>query len=209
MKLKRVVISAAVFPLTLAIGLAFFAATSVSAEHSETQEPLEESTLPAVSPVQIVPVIPIPAFTPLVDATAESDEPKATAVEEVNWQGVYGFDKDSLPKAFRGLGYLEIQLSDYDKIDENGEPGAPIPPRGYLHVNREFKFTRIALAGRQISFQTRIIEGVSYRFTGKYLALDYCETDGPTPDISGELIKIVNGKWAASTKVELYAECGC
>ncbi|MGD9563601.1 MAG: hypothetical protein AB7F88_01820 [Pyrinomonadaceae bacterium] len=213
MNLKRILLSTPMFFAALAAGLA--GAASLMALAGTAGEPKPEklaavttaqSPLPILSPAAVATPLPLADGDP---ANSNGEDVRSEPME-IDWGGYYNFgDAESLPKAFRDLRYVEIELYDLEKMDDVGNPGAPIPPKGYLRAEREFKFKRIAIAGKQIAFQTETIKGVSYRFTGKQLALDYCETDGDTPDVAGELIKIVNGKWAASIKAELYEECGC
>lgn len=205
MSVNRVLVGVPVFFFSLTVGIAVFSVAAAVASYLRTEQipdvKAQASALPSSS-----------AQAQLADPSKdESDAEEATKdqVPEYEWSGVYAFDTESLPKAFRGLGYMEVNLYDFEKIGEDGEYGVRIPPKGYLLAETEFKFKRIAVAGKHISFQTETVNGVSYRFTGEYLALDYCETGGATPDVSGELIKIVNGRWAAAMKAKLYEECGC
>ncbi|MCC6328482.1 MAG: hypothetical protein IT174_08195 [Acidobacteria bacterium] len=213
MSANRVLVAAPVFFFSLTVGIAVFSVAADVASYLGTDQipdaKVQALSLPtsSVQPPDLGPLDP-----QLADRSKdESDAEEATKdqVPEYEWSGVYAFDTESLPKAFRGLGYMEVNLYDVEKIGEDGEPGVRIPPKGYLLAETEFKFKRIAVAGKHISFQTETVNGVSYRFTGEYLALDYCETGGATPDVSGELIKIVNGRWAAAMKAKLYEECGC
>lgn len=210
MSLKRILLSAPTFFFTFAAGVVTAAAATAlaaflwpaPAKAAKAVEPHSE-TIPVASP----------ASTPLPVMDVDAD-PKYTPAQEVSeeavWYGAFDFDTESLPKAFRDLTYIDIVRYDFEKNDKDGKQGVLIPPKGYLKAGKEFRFKRIGIAGKEIAFQTETVNGVSYRFIGRYLALDYCETEGPTPDISGELIKIVDGKWAASTNAKLYEQgCGC
>lgn len=210
MSVKRVLLNAPIFVFTLATGVALFTGTSAVAAYWSTSQKMDQTAEPVATTVQ--PIVYEPVVRDMTIATVEpsiEEEPVKNPTREIYIDGTYSFFSEELPKPFRELGYIEITTLDYEKTDANGEPGVPIPPKGLLYAGREFKFSRIGVNGKLIAFQTKTVNGVSYKFTGEYLALDYCETDGPTPDITGELIKIVNGKWAASMKAKLYAECGC
>lgn len=213
MSVNRVLVAAPVFFLSLTVGIAVFSVAATVASYLRTEQMPDAKVQALVLPTSSAQP---PDLGPLESQTADpvldeidAEEARKDQVPEYEWSGVYVFDTESMPKAFRGLGYMELNLYDFEKTGEDGEPGVPIPPKGYLFAGAEFKFKRIAVAGKQISFQTETVNGVSYRFTGEYLALDYCETGGATPDVSGELIKIVNGRWAAAMKAKLYEECGC
>jgi hypothetical protein len=71
------------------------------------------------------------------------------------------------------------------------------------------KFTRIAVGGREMAFHTETVNGVSYKFTGRFVTATYCATDGDKPDLIGRLIKIKENKWAAEMEAEFYLTCGC
>jgi len=213
MSLNRVLVAVPAFFFSLTVGIAVFSVAAAVASYLRTEQipdvkqqasALPFSSAPAPDPVPLDPQLADPSIDEIDAEEATKDQ-----VPEYEWSGVYAFDTESLPKAFRGLGHMEVSLYDFEKIGENGEPGVRIPPKGYLLAETEFKFKRIAVGGKHISFQTETVNGISYRFTGEYLALDYCETGGATPDVSGELIKIVNGRWAAAMKAKLYEECGC
>jgi hypothetical protein len=216
MSFKRILVFAPVFLLTYSAGFGFFAGTTAVAAYLRTAKEPVLITQAAVQPVLPSSPVQVAVADPPISQRADAETADTAAhetaerePEQIEWHGVYGFDSESLPKTFGDLSHVEIALYDFEKTDEDGNSGLPIPPKGFLQAGKEFRFKRIALAGKQIAFQTETLNGVSYRFTGKYLALDYCETDGSTPDVSGELIKIVNGKWAAAIKAVMYQECGC
>jgi hypothetical protein len=136
---------------------------------------------------------------------AEQAEPEQTFVPE----GWFYADEEEMPEAFRDIDHIEIMLFDYEKVDADGNHGVGIPPKGSLQAKKVFRFSRIAIFDRKITFQTNTVGGVSYRFTGEFWSGDSCELNGPTPDLTGELIKIKDGKWAAAMKANLYQGCGC
>lgn len=153
---------------------------------------------------------PLPVKTYVTEIPDKENTESAEAPEqEFDAAGGFYLGKESLPKAFRDIDHLEIITHDYEKIKEDGSPGVPIPPKGWIQTKTAFNFSRIAISGREIAFQTETVNGVSYRFTGQYPKWEYCETDGQTFALAGQLIMIKNGKWAAEIKANFIEECGC
>ena len=124
--------------------------------------------------------------------------------------GMYDLAMAKVPKAFKDFQMLEIETHKYS--EENGEYTAePINPIGYLQADKEFKFRSITLSDREITFETREINGVSYKFVGhfpKNPEFEYCESCEYPPDLKGKLTKFQNGKVVGETNAEFYAG-GC
>ncbi len=137
------------------------------------------------------PVLPV-AATP-----EKAREPNKDDEYDFSPHGYFYLDVEKIPKAFEDIDHLEVTTIDYDKTNADGTDGVPIPPKGLLKTTKEFKFTRIAIYDRQIEFQTETIGGVSYRFSGRYSTPEDYERDSSLSDLTGRLIKIKNGKWAA------------
>ena len=89
-----------------------------------------------------------------------------------------------------------------------------MPPKGSVETAKELDFTRIAINGRMIAFETETKNGVSYEFTGEFMGEDKEEfkvedevEDGETytyyADLKGTLIKKRNGKKVAESDVKL------
>lgn len=114
-----------------------------------------------------------------------------------------------LPKGFKDFDTLSIVTRDYETEPEDVD-GIPIPPKGYVITSKEFKFTRINIAGKQISFETQTKKGISYQFAGKFID-ERKATDEETdyPELVGRLIKMRDGKKIAQSKVSFGIMCGC
>jgi len=87
--------------------------------------------------------------------------------------------------------------------------GIPIPPKGYVFTSKEFKFTRINIAGKQISFETQMKKGISYQFAGKFADEPKATDEKDYPELIGRLIKMRDGKKIAKSKVSFGIMCGC
>ena len=64
---------------------------------------------------------------------------------------------------------------DYDKYR--------IPPTGHVETDKELNFTRIAINGRKIAFETETKNGISFEFTGEVIdgeEVKYKAEDGET-----------------------------
>lgn len=126
--------------------------------------------------------------------------------------GDYALDTATLPKAFADLEYLTLEVSEY--YEQDGEYlSRPIVPRGSVHGKKAFKFSRIAIGGRELTFQTRTVGGISYRFVGRFPVPEEAGGDEEeveeSPSLVGKLIKIRNGKWEAAMEAKFYLYHGC
>jgi hypothetical protein len=140
-----------------------------------------------------------------VSETETVEEPEFDA------SGEYYAEEGKLPKGFRDFEYLEITARDYTAQSDEFVYGVPIPPKGSIHTKKNYKFTRISIGAKQIAFETEKIDGVSYRFTGKFPENELCEYngEGQLPNLKGRLVKIKDGKKIAETDAEFYISCGC
>ncbi len=200
MKITRSILAAAAFLFTFLVGTGSYAAVTATAsllapltEQKSDLPAIELSAAPA-SVVETEPEMVVIEQTPLPD--------------EFYAGGVFVHYEESLPTGFSDLNYLEIITHNFEKTDENGDAGAPIPPNGHLMTGKEFNFKRISISRKHVAFQTETVDGVSYRFVGKYLLSDY-EGQSYVEHLSGEIIKIVDGKWVAAADITLYPEGGC
>lgn len=207
MKTKRIIISAAAGILAFGVG---FGSGTIATQAAETVSSLfskgdiAERNEPVIEPTNVEP--PAAIVTEPVRVEAEKNEP---VLNEFYAQGLFYLDAEKVPKEFRDIESLEIVTHDYERMREDGTYGVPIPPKGWIMTKKQLDFDRIAIIGKEISFQTETVDGISYRFTGQYHHVEYCETEGDQPDLIGRLIKIKDGKWAASMKAEFYVQCGC
>lgn len=158
-------------------------------------------------PTQVEPVAPVQAE--IVEVAAVSAVDEGNIIPEVfNPTGEYYLDLEKTPAAFLDISNLELETREY--YEENGNYlDRLIVPRGSIFGKNSWKLTRLAVGGREIAFQTDTIDGVSYRFTGKFGGGEYCETSEDAPELQGKLIKIKNGKWAAEMDAEFFMSCGC
>lgn len=195
MKLYRRTLYVAVTALTLVIGLGMAANERRinAAGHQLTGFP--------------TPTPPIEPEVTESDAVAlhpEHDE--ADAVFDPT--GDYVQDIDKLPAEFADTEYLTLEVMEY--YEENGEfRSRPMVPRGSVYGKREFKLSRIAFVGRELAFTTRTVGGVSYRFVGQFTDWKNYTGDEELPSLTGKLIKIKNGKWAAAMEAKFYIQHGC
>ncbi|MEO5857395.1 MAG: hypothetical protein ABIR33_00455, partial [Pyrinomonadaceae bacterium] len=74
-----------------------------------------------------------------------------------------------------------------------------------------FEFARVAVNNREISFETKTNNGISYQFVGDFpLSAEYILCDRPpcTADLEGKLKKLKNGKVIAELDAKFYYN-GC
>lgn len=204
-KLNRIALCAAAGVSAFCIGFAGVAVATAAAETffgSLTVAEVPEVKTTEFEPIPLEPAL--PALEP-----ASNEEIEEDTSNEFYAHGSFYIDQENLPREFRDFEHIEIQTHDMAQLREDDTYGVRIPPKGWVSAKVQFAFSRIAINAKDISFQTETVDGVSYRFVGQYHHVDYCETDGSTPDLIGRLIKIKDGKWAAEMKAELYAQCGC
>lgn len=135
-------------------------------------------------------------------------------VEDFNRTGDYYLymDDEEVPKAFSDIENLAVETHQYNQNGgEDGPYWTPIVPKGSIQTKKTFTFDRIAIGIEQISFQTHTVDGVSYKFTGRFPNTTYnsdSDSHSGLPDITGRLIKIKNNKWAAEIQAKFYVG-GC
>ena len=124
--------------------------------------------------------------------------------------GSYSLNLEKTPKAFADIEFVSIETRKY--IHENGAyMNRPIVPTGALQSGTLLNFTRIAVANREISFETESKGGVSYKFVGNFpesVEAINCEGCDYPPDLTGRLTKLKNGKIIAELDAKLYV-FGC
>lgn len=142
-------------------------------------------------------------------------ETEAQTEPEDEWQwdgsGEFYLAAEVLPKGFKDFEFMEIITRDYEVQDETGAYGVPIPPQGFIQTKTKFKFVRIGIGNKQVSFETEKINGISYKFTGNYREEngDSCPIEENSVDLKGRLVKMKNGKEIAETSVGFHVSCGC
>lgn len=149
------------------------------------------------------PVLVEPVFLgPSTDAEIAPDKQN---YEEYDWTGYYYSNSETLPKAFSDISYIELETREYSEDGNN----KAIPPDGTIRTNTILEFTHIAIGGKEIAFQTATVDGVSYKFTGRFLSQGSCDRSDDRPVLKGRLIKIKGSKWAAEMEAEFSVTCGC
>src|SRR5215207_5468789 len=99
-----------------------------------------------------------PQLAPLVTAQPNDD---------FDPTGAYDFEEGTLPKAFADIQYINIETREY--LNE-GETfiNRPIVPKGSINAKTDFNFAKIAVNGREIALETEAIDGISYKFVGRF-----------------------------------------
>lgn len=123
--------------------------------------------------------------------------------------GYYEIRQETLSGSFAGFESFDLATREYS--NENGSYwNKPIIPRGTVFAGKEFPLQKIAVSGREISFETETVGGVSYKFIGHFpvAALPACENCEYPPDLKGTLTKTKAGKVVESGEVEFYVS-GC
>jgi hypothetical protein len=212
MKIKKYGFALAVAILTFALGVSVYTGVRIAVSLLSSLVWKEEVVLePIVETVQAEPLEVVTASPPIViglENDSKSFENKGTPYDQLDFTGEYYIDQK--PRGFEDFDYIAIFMSDYEKQTDDGTYGVPIPPKGSVQTIKPFKFKRIAIGGPEITFQTEEVDGISYKFTGRFSTKAYCEIEGDQPDLEGQLIKFMNGTWAASTNAKLYVPtCGC
>ena len=212
MKIRKLTLCAAVAILTFTFGYGVFAGVRFAlsfvpmpAAKEEVADHAVNEAEPILLPDKVAQAEPV-FVGPSNDRETNAEEDSAP---EFDPTGEYYLDEEKVPKVFSDISYLEIQTREYDTDAKGNYVTSPIAPKGSIQTKKMLKFTRIAIGGKEIAFQTDTVGGVSYKFTGRFRSDDYCEADGDKPDLKGRLIKIKDGKWAAEMKAEFYMMCGC
>lgn len=138
-----------------------------------------------------------------------NSSPEITQPEpEFDASGSYYFAREKPPKGFENFEFLEISARDYETESDEYVGGIPIPPKGFVQTKKEYKFVRIGIGDKEISFETEKIGGVSYQFNGRFRSEDSYLSGEDSADLKGRLVKLKNGKKIAETKAEFFAG-GC
>lgn len=153
-----------------------------------------------------------PVFVPLPpneikDLITEEPKTDEEAAYEFYPDGDY-YPLDELPKVFNNIDFLEIAANDWSDYDgsENYQP-KPIVPKGALHTEIEYKFAKISINNRLISFETEKVKGINYTFVGEY-PKDGKFGNDEWVDLQGILKKFKNGKEVAKSKIG-FVVAGC
>ncbi len=124
----------------------------------------------------------------------------ATCANVIDASGTFSVHGKA-PQAFANIAVLEIGGD-----DEYGWKANP-PFYGFIRLNNraktDYKLLKPTIDGKNISFKTRAVGGVSYEFEGSFTQLDFAEKDMSNQVVlSGTLKKLVAGKVAAEEKLD-------
>lgn len=121
----------------------------------------------------------------------------------------YFFINGKADKGFTDINYIILGGS--------GEYGAAAKPPYYGDLvlqdkyKKSFSLLKPALNGKNLSFKTKAVGGISYEFTGVLVKADFTEQpsgDDAEKALSGTLNKLQNGKVIAASKVTFRWEVG-
>ncbi len=163
---------------------------------NETSSATSESAAPATA-------------TPEVTSTTAAAPPSAAVPEEATGGDVTGpyFATTPLPGEFAELEHLLLAT-----IDENG---APAPLNGFLRPKKasakDYVLVQPVLKGRNLTFTTVQVDGVSYAFSGAFTRLEHFAANPPPYDevvLSGTLTKMRGGNNVATTPVGFAYQAG-
>ena len=111
---------------------------------------------------------------------------------------------DDLPKSLKNLDLIYIEASDWSSATSINS-AKPIIPRGLLRAGKEYKFTKISINNRMISFETEEQKGIYYTFVGEFPKESGIYAD-LRADLKGVLKKYRNGK--RITKISIGFDLG-
>src|SRR4029077_69083 len=106
-----------------------------------------------------------PPYSPEPETTPVMSDPEPTANFDMSGEYESAIEP---PRPFKAFNVIEVEMTDYESASTDFPEGSPIPPKGYILFDKEYKFTRIAVSQKTFAFDTEAIDGVSYRFTGKF-----------------------------------------
>jgi hypothetical protein len=162
------------------------------------------------TPVISEKVVPIEnsSTSPTFDQFEMIDDQPAS--NDLDPSGTYVFVAENIPKAFADIESLDITTREYT-VENGTYTNRPIVPSGMLETTEIFEFSKIYIGGREISFETEPVNGVSYQLVGTFLdssEMITCETCEYPRDLKGHLKKIKNGKVIAEMNAEFFI-AGC
>lgn len=201
MKLLRISVYAGVAVMTFVSGM------SMVAGGRALYAVVVRQLAPAIERPSVEPV-PVPLAGSVTveyasDESCRAEEAGVLEPEELRAfdpSGAYSLDPESTPKAFADFEYFEVEAREYYYENDRWVSRA-IVPHGLVQARKKtLKLERIGFAEKELAFQTETVDGISYRFVGKF--------DDRGPNLVGKLIKIKHGKWAAEMNAEFYIN-GC
>jgi len=208
MNLKFFLFRLAAIVTAFMLGVGFFDAAQYLQSffltpESATVQPQQETSF---VPPRVVPS-PLVEPTPYV-VTGTFPASKENTEAEIEAEGDY-YIIDDLPKGFKEFDSLTIITRDFTKEQSSESYDTQIPPKGYVLANKEFNFTRINIANKQIAFETETKKGISYKFAGEFIDEDQQGYEHTMYVVlRGRLTKMRDGKKIAESKVS-FAMGGC
>jgi len=136
------------------------------------------------------------ALIALITAVVQPSSAGANVTDASGTFSIHG----KAPQAFANIEVLEIGGD-----DEYGWKANP-PFYGFIRLNNaaktDYKLLKPTIDGKNISFKTRAVGGVSYEFEGSFTQLDFAEKDMRNQTVlSGTLKKLVAGKVTAEAEL--------
>lgn len=190
-----------------AFGLALLLGTTVVAASRFVFNTIANVLRPAaISKPAAFTVEPEP-FSVLDEIDFPSDKVSET---DFNPDGSYSLDIEKVPKAFSDVEFLHIMTREYEDVERN-YTNRPVVPFGSLDAKKVFRFEKIAIGNREISFETESVDGISYQFVGHFpisAEVINCEGCEYPPDLTGILKKVKNGNVVAKLTAKFYI-AGC
>lgn len=178
-------------------------------ELSKTEKKEVAAVQPITTQLKTAPTPPVVEVS--VEQTISTVESEEKPVYEFDAGGDYYIIGD-LPEGFKDFEGLSITTKNYENASaENDYAGVPVPPEGYIYMKKEFKFVRINIADKQISFETEDVRGISYQFVGEFIEEEEIK-NGEYSDyavLKGRLSKMKNGLKIAESEVKFAYAHGC
>jgi hypothetical protein len=192
MRLKVYFLRVALAFATFVLGVGLYGAGQYLKSFFETKPPKASV---AVEKQEVVKVVPV------------TDKSASTETEEEDYGNGGNFyialDVEDLPKEFKDFGEIKIIDRLYDVDREKYPEGIVIAPEGYVEAKQKYKFTRISVSRKSLSFETEAKKGISYKFVGEF------DNDDETATVfKGRLTKMRDGKKLASERFNFEADCG-
>lgn len=123
---------------------------------------------------------------------------KANAQKEIEVFGYYYLEEKAI-KIFPEIDHIHLS-----NIDDKGNKA---PVSGLIRPKKQkaldYKFIKISLEGRNLSFTTKTIQGIHYEFSGKFLTDSPSESSGDDIVLKGNLKKFQGEKVTAQENVNL------
>ncbi|MEO8072721.1 MAG: hypothetical protein ABI686_05690 [Acidobacteriota bacterium] len=217
MKAKIYLFRLAVGFAAFVCGVGFFAV----GRYFQTAFLVKEQKVELVAPA---PILTEQTETSVIEQTDVAADSEENSKYEFDIDGYYGIIGElpkgfndygvtgKLPKGFEDFGEIGITTLNYENAsEENGYEGTPVPPGGYVWTDREYKFAKINVNNKYMSFETYTIKGVSYKFIGKFLEkAPFWKLDEQKPVLEGRFVKLSKGKKVAESDVRFFwYEGGC